>query len=700
MRPAGLCSVSIAIVFLAVIPCGAHAQMFQCPAGSSQNWTSGYSYDCRCPDGSLAGISGCAQSAGPPAPPPSICPSGYSYCGTSNMCCGAGSYCSKYGCTPIGAVDCGTGFCNPGQACRSDGRCMPAGDTECGDHSCSAGYHCGSRNSCIANGAADCGNGTSCSGGNKCSRDGKHCISQDTVDCGNHFCSAGFRCGSGNQCLASGVDCGNGSHCDDGRCSFNGKMCLARDQVDCGGHVCGAGSQCGANNECIPKDVVDCGHGHYCAAGMACGSEYQCMARGAIDCGGGLSCPSGKTCVKGGLECLTPTELAEQRSIEQRLGQEATVQAKEDNDSEAWLMKQQERLANEADQRNKKRQTVELKLENHARELESKWNSERAAQPQKQQPAACDTIVTILGNVSAGQADSHPTCVSPASTGQGTTVTTIIAGNRETTGNGSPASVDTTVAGPLIEGTGTPGRTAKGASSAQPGVSNPGTDGPAGPSGPSASNSQASGTAAATTLQLNPDLKTAVTLTGPPASTSTSGLSSPGPNYNPQASFSASPSTASGQNAGIWSRIQNAASIANSTCTTDATCQQGKRQVEATAAAGGVGCAIGGLLGGGAGAAAGGAPAIPGAIAGCAAGAAAGETVLNGVETAYQVEQTVSKIVGGQQSTGKISTSATDVLADVADQATDKIPVSSVVQYGGSWGTFFAYAFYTNPPGN
>jgi hypothetical protein len=578
---------------------------------------------------------------------------------------------------------------------------MPAGDTECGDHSCSSGYHCGSRNSCIANGAVDCGNGGSCPAGNKCSRDGKHCISQDTVDCGNHFCNAGSRCGSGNQCLAaSAADCGNGTHCDNGRCSFNGKMCLASDQVDCGGHVCGAGSQCGANDECIPKDAVDCGHGHYCTAGMACGSEYQCMARNAIDCGGGLSCPAGKTCVKGGLECLTPTELAEQRGIERRLNQEAAVQAKEDNDADVWLKKQQERLANEAEQRKRKQQAAELKIENQARELESKWSPERTAQSQKHEAAACDAVITILRNISAGQPDPHPMCVSGASSAQETTITTIIAGTKQTAGTASPKSADSTVAGPLIEGSGTSERPAKTASSAQPGVSNLNTDSPAVPSGASASNSQASRTTAATTLQLNPDLKNAFTLAGSPASTSPGAQFAPGPNYNQKSTFPASGPMASGQNDGIWPRIQNATSFANSTCKTDSTCQEGKLQLEVTAAAAGVGCAIGGLLGGGAGTAAGGAPAIPGAIGGCAAGAVAGETVLSGAETAYQIGQTVSKIVSGQRSTEKIGTTVTDVLADVADQSTDKIPVSSVLQYGGSWGTFFGYAFYTNPPEN
>jgi hypothetical protein len=163
--------------------------------------------------------------------PQSTCPAGYQECG--NMCCGPGNYCSKYGCTPQGAVDCGTGYCNPGQVCAGNGRCMPAGNTVCGDHSCSPGYYCGSRNSCLLDGSVDCGNGASCPSGNKCSRDGKHCIAQDAVDCGSHFCSPGMRCGSGNQCLVQGaVDCGGGRSCPSGKvCVSGGSECLTREEL-------------------------------------------------------------------------------------------------------------------------------------------------------------------------------------------------------------------------------------------------------------------------------------------------------------------------------------------------------------------------------------------------------------------------------------------------------------------------------------
>lgn len=313
-------------------------------------------------------------------PPPSICPAGTSYCGVSGACCGSGTYCSKYGCTPVGAVDCGSGFCNPGQVCTSNGHCMPAGNTECGDQSCKPGYYCGSRNSCMPSGAADCGNGTSCSAGNKCTRDGRHCIPQNTVDCGSHFCAAGSTCGSGNQCIAAGAsDCGNGNSCGPGeKCSWSTKSCLPQDAMDCGSYSCGAGFQCGANNKCIAKDRVDCGHGHSCEAGQACGSDYQCIARNAVDCGGGRSCPAGKACVNGGEQCLSPAEVTAQRVLKRRLDEEAASQTKEDKDAEAWLRREQARLAQQAEER---------------RLAEQKRQEEAASQQLQKQNTTVSTII-------------------------------------------------------------------------------------------------------------------------------------------------------------------------------------------------------------------------------------------------------------------------------------------------------------------
>jgi hypothetical protein len=84
----------------------------------------------------------------------------------------------------------------------------------------------------MAQGASDCGNGSSCSDGRKCSRDGKHCVAQDTVDCGSHFCNAGNKCGSGNSCLnLTAVDCGNGNSCQAGYLCRNGGGCVTRETL-------------------------------------------------------------------------------------------------------------------------------------------------------------------------------------------------------------------------------------------------------------------------------------------------------------------------------------------------------------------------------------------------------------------------------------------------------------------------------------
>jgi hypothetical protein len=43
-----------------------------------------------------------------------------------NQCCNGGFYCSQHGCTPVGAVECGTHYCNPGQQCSRSGGCQLA----------------------------------------------------------------------------------------------------------------------------------------------------------------------------------------------------------------------------------------------------------------------------------------------------------------------------------------------------------------------------------------------------------------------------------------------------------------------------------------------------------------------------------------------------------------------------------------------
>jgi hypothetical protein len=363
-----------------------NAQQFECPP-PSVNVTSGYAIECRCPDGSLAGLyTGCPSSQ--PEHHEPLCPSGTNYCADSNQCCNAGFYCSHYGCTPVGAVECGTHFCQPGQQCTSSGRCMPAGAVDCGPHSsiycnsgskcssdgkrclalnevdcghysCPAGHRCAGRfqgclapgdvdcgsyscragnkcssAGCISQNAVDCGNKTSCGAGLKCSRDHKHCFPREAVDCGTFSCNAGMRCGSGNQCLAaSAVDCG-------------------------GGRSCQAGNKCSSGGGCIPSGAIDCGHGVSCPAGQRCASGKQCLAKGDVDCGNGTSCGSGEKCTKSGncipanatacgssycnpgsictdgKECLTKAQLADRAKDDAR-------KKKEDADKQAAQVKAQ-----------------------------------------------------------------------------------------------------------------------------------------------------------------------------------------------------------------------------------------------------------------------------------------------------------------------------------------------------------------------
>lgn len=181
-------------------------------------WVNG-GQNCQCPDGSMANgsMSGgsvvmfCPQAAPQYRPPPQYSPPPQP---------AVGDYCANGRTCPVGSQ------------CTSDGMCMPRGNTECGDHSCRQGSYCGSRNICVAEGATDCGNGTTCSAGKKCSRDNKHCLDQDTLDCGSFFCRLGSKCGSGNKCLdQSAADCGNGSSCSAGTLCRRGGGCATREEL-------------------------------------------------------------------------------------------------------------------------------------------------------------------------------------------------------------------------------------------------------------------------------------------------------------------------------------------------------------------------------------------------------------------------------------------------------------------------------------
>lgn len=194
---------------------------------------------CQCPDGSFASardVGGFWQAYCPTAQPqyqPTPTPIGS--CGSWN--CPLGTHCSlkTYGvCLAAGDTECASGgICSAGYQCNSRStKCIPVDNAECGDSSCRPGYYCGSRNACIAEGDIDCGNGGSCPSDKKCSRDLKHCIPTDIVDCGDHFCNPGRKCGSGTQCLASdSVDCGKGKSCTAGYVCRKGGGCATREEL-------------------------------------------------------------------------------------------------------------------------------------------------------------------------------------------------------------------------------------------------------------------------------------------------------------------------------------------------------------------------------------------------------------------------------------------------------------------------------------
>lgn len=233
-----------------------------CPAGSTPVYAGGGTM-CQCPDGSYAGLdSGCPETRPRYNYQPQVryCDTGgtcrldQTCCG--DRCCNAGYYCSSYGCTPTGAVDCGTYYCNPGQKCARN------------------------RNGCFSNDVVDCGE-YSCQLGQRCASGLRACLSEEDTQCGNHICSAGYFCGSKNACLAEGTnDCGNGQSCpSDKKCSRDGKRCLDKDIVDCKDFFCREGSKCGSGKQCLASDAVDCGRGRSCEAGYVCRKTGGCATR-------------------------------------------------------------------------------------------------------------------------------------------------------------------------------------------------------------------------------------------------------------------------------------------------------------------------------------------------------------------------------------------------------------------------------------
>lgn len=107
------------------------------------------------------------------APDGSTCvPFGGEYCG-NGLACGVNELCSadRRSCEPL--IDCGTGFCQPGFQCSTDGvSCIAPGRVDCGGGaSCPVGTFCGSARSCIELGRVDCGGAFSCPAGTECTAD-------------------------------------------------------------------------------------------------------------------------------------------------------------------------------------------------------------------------------------------------------------------------------------------------------------------------------------------------------------------------------------------------------------------------------------------------------------------------------------------------------------------------------------------------
>ena len=97
------------------------------------------------------------HGGGQSEPQQPMCPAGTTYCSNANLCCGSDQYCSRYGCTPIGAIECGNYYCNPGQLCSRGGGCHPQGTIDCGNYYCQEDERCGSGfRGCLSPSDVDC----------------------------------------------------------------------------------------------------------------------------------------------------------------------------------------------------------------------------------------------------------------------------------------------------------------------------------------------------------------------------------------------------------------------------------------------------------------------------------------------------------------------------------------------------------------
>lgn len=358
------------LLLLFILPAPASAQAFQCPAGSVQV-SGGGGIMCQCPDGSFAGISGCPNSQ-----------SGR----VSNSCAdlerekqlllqqweaARGSFATNpYGgaesnwqtrLARLQQLNAEIANCQRNSPDPSSPAPVPTPQNQfpinCGNYSCRAGFSCGSANSCLTIGSDDCGSGRSCPVGSSCSRDSQHCVPAGGTDCGS------FTCGAGSKCPKRGASC------------------LSNDAVDCGTFICSTGSKCGSGN--------------------------RCFAQNEVDCGAGKSCPVGNVCVNGGSECLTKEQLTKRIETEKLQKADEARRVKEAKEAEAWLKKEQVRLAKETAEKNKPEDASAKKTKEQTKNTKTATPStknENTKPPGAQSTPGCATAIQQIDAIAIGKA--------------------------------------------------------------------------------------------------------------------------------------------------------------------------------------------------------------------------------------------------------------------------------------------------------
>ncbi len=168
----------------------------------------------------------------------------------------------RYGQCRAGQFKCGSSCCSGGQRCSFDGRCIPLGGTYCG-----GGRTCGPFERCVAG-------GTRCApaGLNKC---------RSRLDCpGGSFCNARGECEKNTPDILTLPP----RTCDDGRTCASGTSCLPGGGCsrpgwyfcEKTGSQCRQGFKCSRNQGCVPVKAVDCGYGKWCKPGEQCLPEGGC----------------------------------------------------------------------------------------------------------------------------------------------------------------------------------------------------------------------------------------------------------------------------------------------------------------------------------------------------------------------------------------------------------------------------------------